>query len=160
MQTAEQLITDAGLRPTKARMAVLTAMINSHTALSHTEILTALHGVKEIDRVTVYRVLDWLQENALIHKISTDDRAWKFQLNAPKRSYKTAGASSNPALLSNSGLLGNHGHAHLHCQQCGIVLCIHELAAHIPAGIFETYQVSHIEISLKGICPDCQQTAT
>jgi Fur family ferric uptake transcriptional regulator len=151
MQTAEQLITDAGLRPTKARMAVLTAMINSHTALSHTEILTALHGVKEIDRVTVYRVLDWLQENALIHKISTDDRAWKFQLNIPKRSYKATDASTG------SGLLSNHGHAHLQCQRCGTVLCIHELAAHIPQAIFDTYQISHIEISLKGLCPQCQK---
>lgn len=159
MQTAEQLITDAGLRPTKARLAVLSVMINSHTALSHTEILSALHGVKEIDRVTVYRVLDWLQENALIHKISTDDRAWKFQLNAPKRSHKAADGTSHSALLTPSGLPSNHGHAHLHCQQCGTVLCIHELAAHIPAGIFQTYQVSHIEISLKGICPDCQQAA-
>jgi Fur family transcriptional regulator, ferric uptake regulator len=151
MQTAEQLITDAGLRATKARLAVLNALLNSQTALSHTEILAALQGIKEIDRVTVYRVLDWLQEHALIHKISTDDRAWKFQLNAPGRSYKAAESSAG------SGLLNNHGHAHLQCQRCGTVLCIHELAAHIPPAIFATYQVSHIEINLKGFCLQCQQ---
>jgi len=153
MQTAEQLITDAGLRSTKARLAVLNTLLNSHTALSHTDILTTLQGVKEIDRVTVYRVLDWLQEHALIHKISTDDRAWKFQLNAPKRSYKATDTSAN------SGLLSNHGHAHLQCQRCGTVLCIHELAAHIPQAIFDTYQISHIEISLKGLCQQCQQAS-
>lgn len=150
MQTAEQLITDAGLRPTKARLAVLDTLLSSSTALSHTEILTALQGIKEIDRVTVYRVLDWLQENTLIHKISTDDRAWKFQLNVPPgRSYKAAETS-------NTGLLNSHGHAHLQCQRCGTVLCIHELAAHIPPAIFATYQVSHIEINLKGLCLQCQ----
>lgn len=142
-------MTDAGLRPTKARIAVLNTLMHSATALSHTEILSALQGVKEIDRVTVYRVLDWLQENTLIHKISTDDRAWKFQLNSPKRSFKT------PA-NANSGMINNHGHAHLHCQSCGTVLCIHELAAHIPQAIFDTYQVTHIEISLKGLCQECQ----
>jgi Fur family ferric uptake transcriptional regulator len=157
MQTAEQLIIEAGLRPTKARLAVLSAMIHSHKALSHTEILTALQGVKEIDRVTVYRVLDWLQANALIHKISTDDRAWKFQLNAPVRRYKAVETASDSAQLNHHGLVSNHGHAHLHCQNCGTVLCIHELAAHIPPAIFATYQVSQIEISLKGLCPDCQQ---
>lgn len=151
MQTAEQLMTNAALRPTKARIAVLNTLINSPTALSHTEILSALQGVKEIDRVTVYRVLDWLQEHALIHKISSDDRAWKFQLNSPKRSFKTSANTS-------SGMINNHGHAHLHCQFCGTVLCIHELAAHIPQAIFDTYQVSQIEISLKGRCPDCQST--
>jgi len=150
MHTAEQLITDTGLRPTKARTAVLNILLNSHTALSQPEILSALQGVKEIDRVTVYRVLDWLQQNALIHKISTDDRAWKYQLNSPKRSFKTP---ANPAV----GMLNNHGHAHLHCQSCGTVLCIHELAAHIPQAIFDTYQVSNIDISLKGLCPDCQK---
>lgn len=150
MHTAEQLIIDAGLRPTKARAAVLSTLLNSHTALSQPEILGALQGVKEMDRVTVYRVLDWLQENALIHKISTDDRAWKYQLNSPKRSYKTTSQNA-------PGMMNNHGHAHLHCQSCGTVLCIHELAAHIPQAIFDTYQVSHIEISLKGLCPDCQQ---
>ncbi|MFD0930328.1 Fur family transcriptional regulator [Methylophilus glucosoxydans] len=152
MVTAEQLMIEAGLRPTQARTAVLTTLINSHTALSQPEILNALQGVKEIDRVTVYRVLDWLQENALIHKISTEDRAWKYQLNSPKRSFKTP--SSLPP-----GMLNNHGHAHLLCQSCGTVLCIHELAAHIPQAIFDTYQVSTIEISLKGLCPDCQKAA-
>lgn len=152
MQTAEQLMTDAGLRPTKARIAVLNTLLHSTTALSHPEILAALQGIKEIDRVTVYRVLDWLLENTLIHKISSDDRAWKFQLNAPKRNYRAA----DP--LNNTPLLSNHGHAHLHCQRCGTVLCIHELAAHIPQTIFDTYQVSQIDISLKGLCPDCQQT--
>jgi Fur family ferric uptake transcriptional regulator len=150
MQTAEQLMIDAGLRPTKARTAVLNTLINSHTALSQPEILSALQGVKEIDRVTVYRVLDWLQENVLIHKISTDDRAWKYQLNSPKRQFKAAGSLS-------TSMINNHGHAHLLCQACGTVLCIHELSAHIPQAILETYQVSNIDISLKGLCPQCQQ---
>ncbi|KQT37239.1 MULTISPECIES: Fur family transcriptional regulator [unclassified Methylophilus] len=150
MLTAEQLITDAGLRPTKARVAVLNTLLTSTNALSHPDILAALQGV-EIDRVTVYRVLDWLLENSLIHKISSDDRAWKFQLNAPKRNYRSADTA-------HLGLLNNHGHAHLHCQQCGTVLCIHELAAHIPQSLFDTYCVSNIEISLKGLCLDCQQS--
>jgi Fur family transcriptional regulator, ferric uptake regulator len=151
---AEQIILDASLRPTKARVAVLNALLNSSTALSHTDILATLQGVKEIDRVTVYRVLDWLLEHGLIHKIFSEDRAWKFQFNAPKRTYQAVTAT--PASLR----MQNHGHAHLHCQRCGTVLCIHELAAHIPQAILETYQVSHIEISLKGICPECQPSSS
>ncbi len=158
MQTAEQVITDAGLRPTKARIAVLNILLRSSTALSHPEILAALQGRKEMDRVTVYRVLDWLLDNTLIHKISSDDRAWKFQANMPGRHFRTASQASTGSKTSIPGLLSNHGHAHLHCQHCGTVLCIHELAAHIPPSIFDTYQVSQIEINLKGLCPACQQS--
>ena len=157
MNLAEQLIIDAGLRPTKARIAVLEMLSLSPTALSHTEILTGLLGRKEIDRVTVYRVLDWLLENNLIHKISSDDRAWKFQLNplSPKvstRHYQNVDTTKQTLLPNN-----NHGHAHLHCQRCKAVVCIHELASHIPQAILKTYQVSHIDISLKGLCQQCQQ---
>lgn len=152
MHTADQLLSEAGLRPTQARTAVLQVLLDSHTAMSQPEILHALQGVKEIDRVTVYRVLDWLQEHALIHKISTDDRAWKYQLNSPKRSFKAPS-------MQLQGMLNNHGHAHLHCRSCGTVLCIHELAAHIPQAIFDTYQVTNIEISLKGLCQACQTAA-
>lgn len=158
MNVAEQLITNAGLRPTKARIAVVEMLSQSPTALSHTEILASLQGHKEIDRVTVYRVLDWLLENSLIHKISSDDRAWKFQLNpSPKtaaRQYKSLNSTEPHSLLNN-----NHGHAHLHCQRCKAVVCIHELASHIPQAILDTYQVSQIDISLKGLCQQCQQLA-
>lgn len=158
MNAAEQLMINAGLRPTKARIAVVEMLSQSPTALSHTEILTGLQSLKEIDRVTVYRVLDWLLEHSLIHKISSDDRAWKFQLNptsakATTRQYKSVDLTEQP-LLPN-----NHGHAHLHCQRCKAVVCIHELASHIPQSILKTYQVSHIDISLKGLCQQCQQLA-
>lgn len=151
MSTAEQLITQAGLRPTKARLAVLNTIAQASSALSQPEILAQLQDSNEIDRVTIYRVLDWLQANALIHKISTDDRAWKYQLNAPRRQYREANLLAN-----GTSALSSHGHAHLQCQQCGATLCIYELAAHIPPSILETYLVSHIEINLKGLCPTCQ----
>lgn len=151
MQNAQQIITDNGLRPTKARISILNVLLSSKKALSHHEILAQLEGVKEIDRVTVYRVLDWLLENDLIHKISSDDRAWKFQLNTPKKSFKAASDSSQNKLLK------QHSHAHLHCQNCHTVLCINEFTANIPQAISGTYQVSNIEINLKGLCIDCQQ---
>lgn len=153
MSTAEQLISQAGLRSTKARIAVLNAIIMAASALSQPEILAQLQHSNDIDRVTIYRVLEWLQAHALIHKISTDDRAWKYQLNRPRRQYREASSMApTPSTVS------SHGHAHLQCQQCGATLCIYELAAHIPPAILETYLVSHIEINLKGLCPQCQAT--
>ncbi len=134
MTNAEQLITDAGLKPTKARVAVLNSFHLANNAMSHPEILEQLASHNGFDRVTIYRVLDWLTEHNLIHKISGENRAWKFQLS------KQAGA---------------HQHAHLQCTVCGKITCIHELEPHFPKPLLEKYRVESIDINIKGQCPDC-----
>ncbi len=146
---AQEIILDAGLRPTKARLAVLATIAEASSALSHPEILQRLSAQKEFDRVTIYRVLDWLTEHHLIHKISGDNRAWKFQLSASR--FSPVSADSNGSQL----LANGHQHAHLHCTVCGKVTCILELEPKFAKATLEKYQVSHIEINIKGVCPDC-----
>lgn len=148
MKNAEKLIIDAGLRPTKARIAVLATISHATAALSHAEILNLLEGSKEFDRVTIYRVLDWLHEHQLVHKILTDNRSYKFQSNTQRNSqYKP---SSVKKLFDNG-----HAHAHLQCERCGSVVCIHEFEATIPNQLMKQYQVSSIEVNLKGVCSNC-----
>lgn len=149
---AEQVITNAGLRTTKARLAVLNAIIEAKTALSQPEILTHLAHQAEFDRVTIYRVLDWLTEHQIVHKISGDNRAVKFQVS--QRTYTAVSSDHTQKLLNN-----HHQHAHLHCQQCGKVICVHELAPHFPTETLVKYQVSSIDINIKGVCMDCAQVA-
>lgn len=129
----EELIIAAGLRPTKARIAVFDAIANANSALSQPEIVELLKDQTEFDRVTIYRVLDWLTEHHFVHKISGENRAWRYQL-----SHTNA-----------------HQHAHLQCAICGKITCIHELEPHFPSNILAKYQVESIDIHLKGICPDC-----
>lgn len=152
MKDTDQLIIQAGLKPTKARLAVLNIIAEANSALSHPEILERLSGQKEIDRVTIYRVLDWLTEHALIHKIAGagDKRAWKFQLSQPRFA---SVMSPQPPL----GMLAHsdHHHAHLHCQVCGKVTCVHELEPHFSPNVLAQYQVSAVDINIKGICADC-----
>lgn len=150
--SAQQLMFEAGLKPTKARLAVLNIIAEANSALSHPEILERLSDQKDFDRVTIYRVLDWLTEHHLIHKIagSGDKRAWKFQLSQPRFIEASTPKYSN-GFLSNSG----HHHAHLHCQHCGKVTCVHELEPHFSAQILAQYQVSAIDINIKGVCADC-----
>ncbi len=134
----EELITRAGLRPTRARIAVLNVLAKASSAMSHAEILAQMSHQKEFDRVTIYRVLDWLTEHHLIHKISGDNRAWKFQLSQHEREDESL-----------------HQHAHLQCSACGKVICIHELEPHFPSKILAKYHVKSIDIHIKGLCPDC-----
>lgn len=150
--STQQLMLEAGLRPTKARLAVLNIIAAANSALSHPEILERLSDQKEFDRVTIYRVLDWLTAHELIHKIagSGDKRAWKFQLSQQRFTAAITPPSSN-GFLSNS----SHHHAHLHCKHCGKVTCVHELEPHFSPQILMQYQVSTIDINIKGVCADC-----
>ena len=149
MEKVDLLIKDAGLRPTKARVAVLSIISDAKSALSHGEILKYLEGHGSFDRVTVYRVLDWLVEHQLIHKILADNRSWKFQSNIQTNDYKTATQSSK-------NFINGHAHAHLQCQHCGALICVHEFQANIPQQLIKQYQISTIEVNLKGICMQCQ----
>lgn len=146
------LILDAGLRPTKARIAVLNTIAEADSALSHSEILERLSLQIEFDRVTIYRVLDWLTEHHLIHRISGDNRAWKFQISQSR--YQVV-----PTLSNESALTKNHRHAHLHCKLCGQITCIHELEPRFPAAALAKYQVDTIDINIKGVCLQCASTA-
>lgn len=149
---AQDLILQADLRPTKARLAVLNIIAEANSALSHPEILERLSGQKEIDRVTIYRVLDWLTEHDLIHKIAGagDKRAWKFQLSQQRFSAVSTPQPGNGLLAGN-----DHHHAHLHCNYCGKVTCVHALEPHFPPQVLAQYQVSAIDINIQGVCADC-----
>jgi Fur family transcriptional regulator, ferric uptake regulator len=150
---AQELILGAGLRTTKARLAVLSTIVDAQYALSHSEILERLSAQKEFDRVTIYRVLDWLTENQIVHKISGDNRAWKFQLS--RTTFQTVSTQTNTKQL----IENNHQHAHLYCIVCEKITCVHELEPHFPAEVLKTYQVSAIEVNIKGICIACASSA-
>lgn len=134
VKDASQLIADAGQRSTAARLAVLNVLNAAEGALSHTEIIERLSAGYQFDRVTIYRVLDWLTEYHLIHRIASDDRAWKFQVSLPNAS---------------------HQHAHLHCTQCHKIICLDELQPSLPTQITAKFQIESVDMIIKGRCPDC-----
>lgn len=146
----DQLLIDKKLRPTKARIAVLNVLAQTNSALSHSEILDKLPPQKEFDRVTIYRVLDWLTKYQLIHKISAGNRAWKFQLTSPPLQ-KIVSASKKTSLFANP----SHAHAHLLCRQCGSVTCVHEVAPKFTQQVLDKYHVESIDIHFKGLCLEC-----
>lgn len=145
----QQIFTDAGLKSTTARMAVLNVLASADSALSHSEILEIMSHQKEFDRVTIYRVLDWLTAHHLIHKISGENRAWKFQFS--QKAYVQAENQPNKKQF----LASAHQHAHLHCTSCGKVTCLHELKPQFPKQVLAHYHVESIDINIKGLCEDC-----
>ncbi len=67
---AQKLIRAAGERLTSPRSAVLATLLDATEALSHHDVEERLRDVMSVDRVTVYRVLDWLTGTGLAHRIA------------------------------------------------------------------------------------------
>jgi Fur family ferric uptake transcriptional regulator len=130
-------IRSAGARATPARIRVLQILRTAPAALTHHDIDLAL-GTLTLDRVTLYRVLDWLVEAGLAHK-STDARGvFRFSVAAA----------------------GEHqAHTHFRCDACGRVFCLDApppAPPRLPAG----FSLLRIDLDLRGCCADCAvQTA-
>lgn len=120
-------------RPTPARVRVLAALMQAPHALSHAEIESACAGEEAPDRVTLYRVLDWLEAHGLVHRIAAEDRAWRFNASAPDRAE----------------------HAHFHCRQCGQVFCLDALQPSFVFSLPAGYVLERAELRLQGRCPNC-----
>jgi len=133
---ARNRLLDVGARATPAREQVLDILLLAPRALSHQEIeTTARDQGLNFDRVTLYRVLDWLVTQRLAHKIEGRDRVWRF----------------NAITMTAT----EHGHAHFHCSRCGQVFCLEQLepsfALTLPAG----FQFEKAELTIQGVCPSC-----
>jgi Fur family transcriptional regulator, ferric uptake regulator len=133
---AEDMLRGVATRVTRGRIAVLATLLESKRALSHHEVESKLDRLNNIDRVTVYRVLDWLTENGLAHRLSGDDRVWRF--TAAREHHKD-------------------NHPHFTCLGCGDIICLtngNDLPRiSVPSG----YKGKHVEVTVKGHCPVCLQ---
>lgn len=134
LANAEEAVRTTGARMTRPRIIVLAVLLAAERALTHTEVEARLPRARDVDRVTIYRVLEWLTEQGLAHKIAGDDRVWRF--NAAGHAHKGP-------------------HAHFQCSDCGEVICLEEASAKpsvkLPAG----YKQQQVELTIKGLCADC-----
>ncbi|MDQ2964080.1 MAG: transcriptional repressor [Pseudomonadota bacterium] len=132
---AAALLLATGARRTRARIDVLTALLRADEALTHHEVERRLRRGHDVDRVTLYRVLEWLTEQGLAHKLAGGDRVWRFSAAGKARA---AGGA----------------HAHFECSSCGKVICLDEArlpSIPLPAG----YRRRDIEVTIKGRCDQC-----
>jgi Fur family transcriptional regulator, ferric uptake regulator len=135
LDAARQRIRASGARLTQPRTAVLAALMGAPHALSHGDVVEALPAGHEIDRVTVYRVLEWLTDSGIAHRIAGDDRVWRFTLT--------------------SGDTQAHRHAHFACVECGRVECLPKISTDARYRLPRGYQTRAIELTIKGICARC-----
>lgn len=132
----EAAIRATGARATPARVRVLGLLRSAQRPLSHGHIerLLSKDALPEIDRVTLYRVLEWLGDVGLALK-ATDARGI-FCFTAAKPDVEHA------------------RHMHFRCTVCGGVFCL-DLEPPPPPELPEGFHVAGAEMDLRGECPDC-----
>jgi len=130
---ARERIQGTGARMTAPRMQVLAAMLAANRVLSHHDIEDML-GAARLDRVTLYRVLDWLVEQGLAHRIAGPDRVWRFSVTGE----------------------AHETHAHFQCNRCGKVVCLDALSARkLPLRLPTGCRPERMELTVTGVCAEC-----
>ncbi|MFN3594830.1 MAG: Fur family transcriptional regulator [Thiobacillaceae bacterium] len=167
---AEALVRRYG-RATPARVAVLRLLLTADSALTHAEVAARLGG--GVDRVTLYRVLDWLVSRGLAHRIAGEDRIWRFGVNVarattmhPSPAGGEAGGEGTDAAtpLPRGGVAmsvgavaahGGHEHAHFLCEGCGRAFCLNELRPVVALSLPPGFRCRAAALTLHGLCPRC-----
>ncbi len=123
-------------RNTNAKRLIQELIISSPNALSHNEIQNNLHEV--CDRVTIYRVLERLMNERVIHKIINIDGVAKY-----------AGCHS-----CSQSQTHNHNHIHFSCKNCKIVTCLDEVE--VSFKLPKEYKINEVNFTVSGICKNCE----
>jgi Fur family ferric uptake transcriptional regulator len=132
--TVADRIRASGARATPARIHVLNLLQNAERALSHNEIEEQLAHA-HLDRVTIYRVLDWMVTSGLAHRVTDDSRVFRFSVADQTRSM-------------------HRSHAHFRCDSCSRVFCldnVHPREPRLPMG----FVTDRIDLSVHGRCSKC-----
>ena len=123
-------------RNTPAKTAILTLLKEAGSALSQDRIEAAVKG--EMDRVTIYRVLNRFCEDGITHRILLDDGKYYFALCLSCKHEQHA----------------QHAHEHFHfrCLKCDKVECLQEqVEVKLPAGYVQQSSSSWVT----GYCSGC-----
>lgn len=133
-EPAESMIRRTGERVTSGRVRILTILLTEQRAITHHEIEERLSGEQRLDRVTLYRVLEWLNKRGFVHRVASDDRVWRFRANFDAHS---------------------HQHAHFKCTRCTTVICLDDLKARYDGPLPAGYRSQAVELIVKGVCAEC-----
>lgn len=133
---AAERLARAGLEATSHRVRVLMAAANTASPRSAPEILEALGGSEEINRVTVYRILDLFVERHILNRLDLGEKSQRFCLRDQEHTKE---------------------HAHLHCTHCDRYLCL-ETALPVDQAALKNLdlEIKHVDIRLEGVCPACK----
>lgn len=121
-------------RKTPSTSAILSILKETGAALSHDMLQDELE--MDVDRTTIYRVLNRFHEDGIIHKVVCDDgkQYFAYCINCGQDEH-------------------NHNHFHFRCLDCGTVECLREeMEVSLPNG----YEAKIFNGVISGYCSSCK----
>ncbi|MBU2765641.1 transcriptional repressor [Acidithiobacillus ferrivorans] len=136
---AAQRLRAIGQRITRLRVAVFKTLLAAEQPLSHPELQQRLEASETgaVDRVSLYRNLEWLVQTGLAHRITADDRIWRFSAHRDETATQ---------------------HPHFHCVACRQVFCLPESSVPTPP-LPADYSMIEMELVVNGVCAQCGKEA-
>lgn len=135
----ESLLHKNHLKVTEARMGVLKILNDRDSAISQ-PVLEKMMG-KDVDRVTLYRILKTFEEKGIVHKVVDLD-----------------GTANYAVCSSNCTSEAHHDeHFHFNCTQCKKMYCLNDLHLpflRIPVG----FSAESVNLVMTGVCRECNQS--
>lgn len=132
---ARDLLAERGVRPTRARVLVLSHLLAQPEALAPRRLHAVVGGQAAVNRVTLYRILDLLVEHGLAARSSAGDRSLRY----------CSGRSARRV-------------CHFHCLGCGQVRCLDPALLPLDPQAMEQQlgvTVERIEVRVDGRCEAC-----
>lgn len=129
-ERARERIQRAGGKVTQPRLVVFVALLDSRQALNHGDVRELL---PDLDRVSLYRTLDWLLQHELVYRMTGEDGQQRY------------GASIQ---------VEQHHHPHFSCVDCGATSCLPAVAG-LPIQLPPGYRLQQVDIVVKGQCQEC-----
>ena len=120
-------------RNTPTKEAVLDLLTNTGKAMSRDAIEKKIK--MDINRATIYRVLNRFCEDGILHRIVADDGKQYFAV----------------CINCDDKVLAGH-HFHFRCVQCDTIEC---LPVSVDFSIPKGYEVEGVNCVLSGTCKDC-----
>ena len=119
-------------RNTPSKQAVLDILLKSDEAISHDVIMGMVD--LDINRATVYRILNQFCEDGLVHSIVAEDGKQYFAIQKCKQ--------NDPM----------EHHFHFRCISCDTISCLdQEIQIKLPAG----YVMEKANCVVTGVCGNC-----
>jgi Fur family ferric uptake transcriptional regulator len=132
-----ELLDRAGLDATPGRLRVLEVIGNNSAPVSAQDIYATVRRTANINRVTVYRILDVLVEKGLAERLSGGGRSLVYGL-APNENHPP--------------------HPHFFCRSCRALQCLQPGSLQVDLHGIERFfagRIQGVEVRLDGICTNC-----
>jgi Fur family ferric uptake transcriptional regulator len=135
-----ELLHQANIRATPARIAVLQELRQTSSPLTHADLAEKLVPLG-FDKATVFRNLSDLADAELIFRTELGDHVWRFEAIDPDRP-------------------GGEKHPHFVCVECGSVSCLGDMEFTSTSKRRATSIGRITEILIKGHCSTCDTAAS